>query len=81
MLRNSEKINLPVLQNWDCHVCGTCCKEYLVRLSDDEVEKIKSQNWDVTKDLGGYQPFRKTGLFKNKINLNHRPDGSCVFFR
>jgi len=79
MIRNSEKINLPVLQNWDCHACGTCCKEYLVRLSDDEVQKIKSQNWDVNKDLGGYQPFRNTGLFKNKINLNHRPDGSCVF--
>jgi len=79
MVRNSEKINLPILQNWDCHVCGTCCKEYLVRLSEDEVAKIKSQNWDVNEDLGGYQPFRKTGLFKNKINLNHRPDGSCVF--
>lgn len=79
MIRNTEKINLPVLQNWDCHVCGTCCKEYLVRLSDDEVQKIKSQNWDINKDLGGYQPFRNTGLFKNKINLNHRSDGSCVF--
>src|SRR5262249_49471009 len=23
---------LPVLQNWDCHVCGNCCKEYQVTL-------------------------------------------------
>ena len=28
--------HLPVLQNWDCHVCGTCCKEYLVTLTDEE---------------------------------------------
>ena len=40
MVRNSEKINLPILQNWDCHVCGTCCKEYLVRLSEDEVAEL-----------------------------------------
>ena len=28
--------HLPVLQNWDCHVCGTCCKEYQVEVSPEE---------------------------------------------
>lgn len=79
MVGNTEKINLPVLQNWDCHVCGTCCKEYLVRLSEDEVQKIISQNWDIDNELNGYQPFKKTGLFKKTYHLNHRLDGSCVF--
>ena len=38
--------HLPVLQNWDCHVCGTCCKEYLVTLSDEERRRIESE-WRV----------------------------------
>ena len=28
--------HLPVLQNWDCHVCGTCCQEYQVTITDEE---------------------------------------------
>ncbi|MSR30256.1 MAG: YkgJ family cysteine cluster protein [Gemmataceae bacterium] len=74
-----EKVSLPLLQNWDCHTCGTCCKEYLVQLSKDEVEKIQGQGWDREKDLGGYSPFKRTGIFWKKTHLNHRPDGSCVF--
>jgi len=31
--------HLPVVQNWDCHVCGTCCKEYQVGLTDEERRK------------------------------------------
>lgn len=71
---------LPVLQNWDCHTCGTCCKEYLVTLSPEEKKVIESQDWDIDKELGGYQPFRYSGLpWARKTHLNHRPDGACVF--
>src|SRR5205823_9000165 len=34
--------HLPVLQNWDCHVCGTCCKEYLVTITDEERKRIEA---------------------------------------
>ena len=71
---------LPVLQNWDCHQCGTCCKEYLVTLSPEEHKIINSQNWDITNELGGHRPFRFSGWpWARKIHLNHRPDGACVF--
>jgi lysine-N-methylase len=70
---------LPVLQNWDCHVCGTCCKEYQVTVSDDERHRIEAQGW--TRDeLGGLQPFVRRGwLWNRRYTLNHRADGSCVF--
>jgi len=55
--------HLPVLQNWDCHVCGTCCKEYLVTITDDEKKRIEEQSWDSDKDLGGYEPFKQIGPF------------------
>ena len=34
--------HLPVLQNWDCHVCGSCCKEYLVTITDEERRRIEA---------------------------------------
>jgi lysine-N-methylase len=71
---------LPVVQNWDCQATGTCCQEYRVTLSEDEVKRIREQGWDPEADLGGREPFVPTGWFWNrKMQLNHREDGSCVF--
>jgi lysine-N-methylase len=70
---------LPVVQNWDCHVTGTCCHEYRVTLSPDEVERIEGQHW-TREELGGHAPFQHAGPFwKRQTQLNHRPDGACVF--
>jgi lysine-N-methylase len=72
--------HLPVLQNWDCHVCGTCCKEYRVPVTEEERQRIEDQGWDRDKDLGGLTPFKRFGLpWARRSQLNHRPDGSCVF--
>src|SRR5687768_7093636 len=73
-------VHLPVLQNWDCHVEGSCCKEYLVTVSDEERSRIEAQGWDPEKDLGGLKPFRQSGPpWSPRHHLNHRADGSCVF--
>jgi lysine-N-methylase len=72
--------NLPVLQNWDCHTCGTCCKEYVVTLSNEERRKIEAQNWDGDPVVGNRPLFKKSGpWWKRRYALNHRSDGSCVF--
>src|SRR5947209_3270223 len=72
--------HLPVLQNWDCHVCGSCCKEYQVDLTEEERQRLVSQGWDRDRDLGGHEPFVRRGPFwARRTHLNHRPDGSCVF--
>ena len=72
--------HLPVLQNWDCHVCGTCCKEYVVTLTDEERRRIEAQGWDRDQDLDGHEPFVRRGPpWRRRIALNHRADGSCVF--
>src|SRR5262245_44054812 len=70
---------LPVVQNWDCHVTGTCCHEYRVTLSDEEVRRLEEQGW-TSEDLGGLPPFRRVGPpWRRKVELNHRPGGGCVF--
>jgi lysine-N-methylase len=72
--------HLPVLQNWDCHVCGTCCKEYRVPITDAEKQRIEAQGWDKDKDLGGHELFQRVGMpWKRSYILNHRADDSCVF--
>ena len=71
--------HLPVLQNWDCHITGTCCKEYRVTLSADEVQRIEEQGWQPA-DLGGLPPVKRVGPpWSRQVQLNHREDGSCVF--
>jgi lysine-N-methylase len=72
--------HLPVVQNWDCHQGGSCCQEYVVKITEEERQRIEKQGWDCDRDLGGYEPLRRVGPFWNRRTLlNHRPDGSCVF--
>src|SRR3974377_2457404 len=72
--------HLPVVQNWDCHVCGSCCKEYVVRLTDEERKRIEAQGWEKDPEFAGQPIFFKSGmLWARRYNLNHRADGSCVF--
>ncbi len=71
---------LPVVQNWDCHVSGNCCKEYIVPVSEEERERIEAQGWENDPELKGVKLFRNAGPpWARRTNLNHRPDGSCVF--
>lgn len=61
---------LPVVQNWDCHNCGDCCRSYAVRVSPVEKARIESQGWD----FPGVVPDGKAGH-----RLAHAADGACVF--
>jgi lysine-N-methylase len=72
--------HLPVLQNWDCHVCGSCCKEYRVTITDEERRRIEAQGWKDDPEIGGRPLFIRRGPFwARRYHLNHRADGSCVF--
>jgi lysine-N-methylase len=70
---------LPVVQHWDCQATGTCCKEYRIKLTEEERHRIEAQRWDADRDLGGHQPFRRVGWWQPATFLNRRADGSCVF--
>ena len=52
---------LPLVQNWDCHVCGECCRQYLVGISDEEKRRIDRQGWDEEPDFKGVALFRSYG--------------------
>src|SRR4051794_21907191 len=72
--------HLPVLQNWDCHVCGTCCQEYQGSVTDEERRRIEEQGGAADRAPGGPPPFPPPGPpWARRYRLNHREDGSCVF--
>ena len=67
--------SLAVLQNWDCHSCGDCCRSYAVPVTADERARIEGQGWD-KHDLTDAALFERRG---GDTFLAHRPDGACVF--
>src|SRR5438552_849235 len=72
--------HLPVLQNWDCHVCGSCCKEYLVTVTDEERRRLEAQGWETDPEIGDLPLFSKSGpWWARRYHLTHRSDGSCIF--
>ena len=71
--------HLPLVQNWDCHVCGQCCKEYTVHVTPEEQAKIEQQGWAKLPEFAGIPLIVRDGWFSRRMRLNHRADGSCVF--
>ena len=72
--------HLPVLQNWDCHGCGTCCHEYHVFVTEDERRRIESQGWQKEDEFGHTSLFVRHGPpWSRRYRLNQRSNGACIF--
>src|SRR3954447_4135315 len=73
--------HLPVIQQWDCHGCGECCREYEVHVTEAERERILSQGWHNDSAIGTIPQFVRTGSwFRRRWRLNTRPgDDACIF--
>jgi lysine-N-methylase len=77
---NFQLRQLPVLQNWSCHRCGNCCREYFVTVTDEERQRIEKQGWANRPEFKGQPLFARYGpLWRREHRLSHRPDGSCIF--
>jgi lysine-N-methylase len=71
---------LPVVQNWSCHRCGNCCREYFVTVTAEERKRIEEQGWSRRPEFAGQPLFVKVGSFwRREYRLAHRADGSCIF--
>ena len=62
-------------QQYSCHGCGVCCRDFTVQLRSEDLEKLDAQNWESI--LG--EPVVVT--FRGKPYLRRREDGSCVFLK
>ena len=70
---------LPMIERWDCHQCGVCCRGSLIPLSPEEVERIRAQKWEAREDLRGTPVVVRESPLGSSYRLAQRPDGSCIF--
>lgn len=75
-------LQLPTIQNWNCHNCGGCCKQHAILVTPEEQQRIENQGWENRKDFDHSGPlFVKAGgsRAKPQMRIAHQPDGACLF--
>ena len=71
---------LPIVEKWDCHSCGYCCRGTVIPLDEDDLRKIREQEWENVPEFRGIKTTTRLGLIGNQRVLAKKADGSCVFF-
>ena len=70
---------LPIVERWDCHSCGFCCRSTKFKLSDEDLKKLREQKWEDHPDFQGVPIVTEHGWLRKYYNLGKRPDGACIF--
>ena len=70
---------LPVVERWDCQGCGRCCRAVIVTLSDQDVARLRSQQWEKHPEFLGQRVMVRQGLWKKKYRLALNRRQQCVF--
>lgn len=78
---SSVRLTLPVLQNWDCHNCGGCCRQHQIEITAAERQRILDQNWTAADGVPAENAIVSMGgMFgPPRYRLGHQSDGGCVF--
>jgi lysine-N-methylase len=75
-------LELSTIQNWSCHNCGGCCRQHAIEITEEERQRIISQNWPGEAGIPRDRPLLvRLGLFpwSKRYRLGHQADGACVF--
>src|SRR4030081_3901238 len=70
---------LPILERWDCHNCGDCCRGNIIRLDEDDLARIKAQRWEDDPKYRGVRVIVRHGLIDKTYTLAQQVDGACIF--
>lgn len=70
---------LPIVERWTCTGCGLCCWGTVFVLSDEDLAKLREQQWDKHPDFRGIPTLTRVGWRKQRYRLAKRRDGRCVF--
>lgn len=70
---------LPIVEQWDCHQCGICCKAHTVLLDAEDRARLREQHWEQHPLYQGVKTIVRVGPFRRQYALAQRADGSCVF--
>lgn len=70
---------LPLVERWDCHQCGVCCRGSIVPLSAEDVQRLEEQKWNERPGFAGTRVMVRESWLGHEYRLAQREDGSCVF--
>ena len=70
---------LPIVERWDCHQCGLCCRRTAIPLDAEDLARIRAQRWDEQADFRGVRTVVKHGVIRPTYRLAKQADGACVF--
>lgn len=70
---------LPIVQHWDCHSCSYCCRGSDIPLDEDDLNRLRDQDWSRHPEFQNLQIVRKTSLIGKRRRLAKKDDGSCIF--
>lgn len=74
------RLTLPVLQNWDCHNCGGCCRQHEIEITQVERQRILDQKWTAADGVPEEKAIVRMNRFGTaRYRLGHQADGACVF--
>jgi lysine-N-methylase len=72
--------NLPVMQNWDCHSCGDCCRRLEGVITAEEKQRIEALDLANDPEVAPKPWFAPVGRGSKNWRLAHRRNGQgCVF--
>lgn len=70
---------LPIVENWDCHNCGLCCRGTTIRLDERDLALLREQDWENHPDFCGVKTITRERWLGGRPVLAKQADGSCVF--
>ena len=62
--------NLPVMQNWDCHSCGDCCRGLEVVITDEEKHRIEALDLAHDPEIAPKPWFAPLGRGSEKLEAD-----------
>ncbi|WP_254508769.1 YkgJ family cysteine cluster protein [Anatilimnocola floriformis] len=77
-------MELPVIrtageEHWDCQSCGVCCRGSLILLSEQDLHKLREQQWENDPEFQGKKLLLRDARAGSGQRLAQQADGSCVF--
>src|SRR5262249_47177887 len=70
------KLTVVQGENFSCHSCTNCCRDWHVELLAGEAERISTLAWDTGEELHSAKVLMQ---HSGKTFLAHRADGACIF--
>jgi len=78
----NDSLHVPPFVNYECRLCGWCCRQYDISFSRADFARLSKRNWGrLEPALAGREWYAEVPGPRNTstYRLRYSPDGACVF--